>query len=74
MATLVQLSDTLYLNLDAVTVLRCEDGHWRVWFQDHALALTPEETTVLALYLCNHAERATYNTWRRLREEPPAPR
>ena len=43
MATLVQLSDTLTLNLDTVTVLRYEDGHWLVFFHDPAYAchLTP---------------------------------
>jgi len=71
MATIVQLSDVTYLNLDAVTVLRCEEGQWRVWFQDHAhaLVLTPEETAVLALYLRNHTERATFHAWSRGRPE-----
>jgi len=71
MATIVQLSDVTSLNLDAVTVLRCEEGQWRVWLQDHAqaLALTPEETAVLALYLRNHTERATYGAWKRGRPE-----
>ena len=67
MATIIQLSDTTYLNLDTVTVLRCEEGEWRVYFHDHAhsLALTAEETAVLALYLRNHTNRIAYFDRRR---------
>jgi hypothetical protein len=71
MATILQLSETTYLNLDTVTVLRCEDGQWRVFFNDHAhaLTLTDEETAVLALYLRNHTERATYHAYTRRAQE-----
>ena len=74
MATIVQLSDTTYLNLDTVTVLRCEEGEWRVYFNDHAhfLALTAEETAVLALYLRNHTNRiAYYDVWRQRQSVTP---
>ena len=71
MATIIQLSETTYLNLDTVTILRCEDGQWRVWFSDpaHVATLTADETAVLALYLRNHIERATYHASTRLRQE-----
>ena len=71
MATIIQLSETTYLNLDTVTVLRCEESEWRVYFNDHAHAatLTADEMAVLALYLRNHIERATYHASTRLRQE-----
>ena len=74
MATIVQLSETTYLNLDTVTVLRREEGEWRVYFNDHAhsLALTAEETAVLALYLRNHTERIAYDdVWRKRQSVTP---
>ena len=68
MATIIQLSETTYLNLDTVTILRCEDGQWRVWFNypAHAATLTADETAVLIKYLDNHTNRVTYHTVRRL--------
>ena len=59
MATIIQLSDTTYLNLDTVTIMRCEDSQWRVWFSDpaHAATLTVDETAVLFTYLHNHLDR-----------------
>lgn len=73
MATIIQLSDATYLNFDTVTVLRCEDGQWRVFCNDHAhaLSLTDEETAVLALYLRNHTERSTYYAWSHARRILP---
>ena len=65
LATIVQHSKLTYVNLDMATVLRYQDNEWHLYFTDHAhsLALTPEETVVLALYLRNHTERATYHAW-----------
>ena len=70
MATIIQLSDTTYLNLDTVTILRCEGGQWRVWFSDpaHAATLTADETAVLLKYLHNHTNRVTYQAVRRQRQ------
>ena len=55
-------SEAIYLNLDTVTVLRCEAYGWRVYFQDQAqsLALTSEEAAVLAHYLQEHAYCMSY--------------
>ena len=67
MATILQLSERTYLNLDAVTVLRYEDSEWLVFFHDHAHAyrLSVEETTVLAHYLHNHTNCVSYQAVRR---------
>jgi hypothetical protein len=53
MPTILQLSDATLFNLGAITVLRCEDGQWRVWCADpvQPIALTPQETDVLMAYL-----------------------
>ena len=74
MATIIQLSKTTYLNLDTVTVLRCEEGEWRVCFNDPCPrpTLTAEETAVLALYLHNHTNRiAYYDVWRQRQSVTP---
>ena len=75
MATIIQLSETTYLNLDTVTILRHEDGQWRVWFNDpaHAATLTADETAVLLKYLHNHTNRITYQTVRRLMQQAVTP-
>lgn len=66
MPTLVQLSEALVLNLDTVTVLRLEDVQWDVWCGTPGpISLTGDEKAVLALYLRNHTERATYHAWQR---------
>ena len=58
MATILQLSETTYVNLDTVTVIRYEGNLLTVFFSDHAHALTlsAEETTALEHYLGHHTE------------------
>ena len=62
MPTILQLSETTYINMDQVTVLRCKGDQVQVFFADptQALALTPAEMAVLVLYLHNHTTRKYY--------------
>lgn len=65
MATILQLSEETYLNLDIVTVLRHKDGQWQVWHGTAGpLFLTNAEIAVLGVYLRNHTERRAYYEWR----------
>ena len=69
MATLVQLSEQLTLNVDQISVLRYEDGHWLVFFHDHAhaLTLTDDESAVLAHYAKKHVSKLSWQVIRHQR-------
>jgi hypothetical protein len=68
-ATLLQLSETLTINIDTVTVLRYDDGHWLVFFDDpaHACHLSDEESAVLAHYTQKHTSRISWQVIRHQR-------
>jgi hypothetical protein len=69
MATLIQLSETLTINVDAVSVLRYDDGHWLVFFSDpvYACQLSEEESAVLAHYTQKHTSRISWQVVRHQR-------
>ena len=67
MATLIQLSETCWLNMDNVTLIRQSEQGWSVYTgaQDGPLIrLTPEEGEALAYYLRHAANPAPYNQTR----------
>ena len=79
MATIIQLSEATYLNIDAVLLIRVTGEEVRVYGHAQAppLLLTPDESTVLAHYLRKHTSRLSYTAVRReqsrVRYEEPEP-
>jgi hypothetical protein len=71
--TLVQLSEHCIVNMDQITVLRCDAGQWLVFFQDqaHACQLSEAEAEVLRHYLQKHTSRLSYTAVRREQNRRP---
>lgn len=62
MAYLLQLSASLWLNMDQVTLITHEGAEWQLTIVDQPgpLVLTPAQAAVLTYYLEQHGQREAY--------------
>jgi hypothetical protein len=76
MATLIQLSETFWLNLDLVADVHHHDGTWtlRVVGLPEPLRLTWTEAQAFVWYLERHGQRGGYNQMRLRSGQPATPR